>query len=274
MVFVDVMWSDEFRNEVHRPIEDGLVVIVDTFRATATVPVSMCAGVKTLVVLKDTSAARKIKSENPSAILAGEKGGLLLPGFDVGNSPYGIRELMKDAKNKGRMLILNTGNFSRVLEESISLVDGSVICGGVVNRKYMVEYIKKKIKSFKSIIFIATGTYYMEGETYTTPLRTAEDLLGCLSILDGLIKAGLHLNLNERAQNYLDDHEDALQSDESLVNSLLHTHYAKYLLKIDRETGTTINRDDINVCIELDSCNVVPLAVKMNGFLEFTQARF
>jgi len=271
MVFVDVAWADEFEAEFGKPIRDSIVVLVDTFRATTVIPLSLYTGAEKLIVLKDTKTARKYKAENPCVILAGENGGIMRLGFDTGNSPHGLRALLSDPINKGKTIVLNTGNFSKVLEETVEFIEGQIIIAGLVNRQSVVDYILKKSSSVKSIYFVATGTYYMHGERYDIPLRTLEDLFGGLTVLKKLVDDdGMGLNLSERADHYLTEYHESIKDDESLVKALWDTHYAKYLLELDEIQGNTVNKDDIKVCVEIDTCPVVPVVGKNNGLLECT----
>jgi len=271
MVFVDVAWTDEFMSETRKPITNSIVVIVDTFRATTTIPAALDAGAKKLIVLKDTRTARKLKKEDPSAILAGEKGGIILPGFDVGNSPYGVRKLLK--KSPGSTLILNTGNFSRVLEDIVGFVECPIITASAINQQAVVDYLTEACKKVESIYFVSTGTFYMEGETYNTPLRTLEDLFGALFVLNGLIINGVDVRLSERADHYLSEYSNVVSNAQSLVAALWDTHYAKYLLELDKQMGDNVNKNDLDVCVEVDTSPIVAVVRKTNGLLECVRSK-
>ena len=65
----------------------GTAVIIDVFRAFTLEPVILDRGAAELIATGDEAAARRRKDQDPSWILAGERHGRKLEGFDYGNSP-------------------------------------------------------------------------------------------------------------------------------------------------------------------------------------------
>ena len=86
-------------------------VVIDVIRATSTVLVALANGARGVRPVADVDEAFALKKNNPSALLAGERGGVPLPGFDLGNSP---RE-MTAGRVGGRDLILTTTNGTQAL---------------------------------------------------------------------------------------------------------------------------------------------------------------
>src|SRR5437773_10831626 len=63
-------------------------VVIDVLRATTTIVHALAAGAKEVVPCLEVEDARRIAKEvGESAVLGGERGGLPIPGFDLGNSP-------------------------------------------------------------------------------------------------------------------------------------------------------------------------------------------
>ena len=55
--------------------------------------VSATHGENTFLFPGDADVAYKLKAENPEIVLAGERGGKIMPGFDLGNSPSELQSV-------------------------------------------------------------------------------------------------------------------------------------------------------------------------------------
>ena len=89
----------------------SVCVVIDVIRATSTLLVALAEGAKGVRPVAGVEEAFALKEKNPAALLAGERGGMALPGFDLGNSP---REMTAE-RVKGRELILTTTNGTQAL---------------------------------------------------------------------------------------------------------------------------------------------------------------
>lgn len=76
----------------------GLTVVIDVFRAFSLEGYLLDMGATHIYPVGDEALARKMKTENPDAILAGERGGKILPRFDLGNSPSAARNIEVSGK--------------------------------------------------------------------------------------------------------------------------------------------------------------------------------
>jgi 2-phosphosulfolactate phosphatase len=84
--------------------------VIDVIRATSTIVTALAhgAGVQAVASLDEAFA---LKAQHPGALLAGERGGQALPGFDLGNSP----EDFTTERVQGRRVILTTTNGTQAL---------------------------------------------------------------------------------------------------------------------------------------------------------------
>ena len=64
----------------------GLTVVIDVFRAFSVEAYLFAQGVDKILPIGDAELAYRLKEENPEFVLAGERMGKILPGFDIGNS--------------------------------------------------------------------------------------------------------------------------------------------------------------------------------------------
>jgi 2-phosphosulfolactate phosphatase len=85
-------------------------VVIDVIRATSTIVTAVAHGAGVLAVA-NLDDAFALKAKFPSVLLAGERGGQALPGFDLGNSP----EDFTTERVQGRRVILTTTNGTQAL---------------------------------------------------------------------------------------------------------------------------------------------------------------
>lgn len=78
----------------------GTTVVIDVFRAFSVEAYFIARGAKRVIPVGDVALAYKLKEENPEVILAGERHGRILPGFDTGNSPSQLLQLDVMEKNR------------------------------------------------------------------------------------------------------------------------------------------------------------------------------
>ena len=85
-------------------------VVIDVIRATSTIVTALAhgAGVQAVASLDEAFA---LKAQHPGVVLAGERGGQALPGFDLGNSP----EDFTTGRVQGRRVVLTTTNGTQAL---------------------------------------------------------------------------------------------------------------------------------------------------------------
>ena len=115
----------------------GLTVVIDVFRAFSLEAYLLANGAEKTIPVGDVNLAYKLKQENPDFLLAGERHGKILPGFDIGNSPAQAMEISVLGKtvihttSAGTQGIANAVNASEILGASL------------VNAKATAEYILK-----------------------------------------------------------------------------------------------------------------------------------
>jgi len=85
-----------------------VAVIVDALRASATTASLLHYGVREIVVVEDMDAAFAQARTRPGALLVGERGGLKVEGFDLGNSP-----LQADPGGLSDTVVFSSSNMSR-----------------------------------------------------------------------------------------------------------------------------------------------------------------
>ena len=124
----------------------GLTVIIDVFRAFTTESFIMSRKPEKIIPVGDMEVAWDYKAKHPDAILCGERGGAIIPGFDYGNSPSAVAE----ADFTGKTVIHTT---SAGTQGIVNAVGADEILGGcLVNAKAIAYYIKKSRPEFVSLV--------------------------------------------------------------------------------------------------------------------------
>ena len=102
---IDVaLCPSEIRRFENIDLSETIAVVFDVLRATSTMITGLEHGVERFVPVETVEAARALKIQDPSLLLAGERGGLPLEGFDLGNSPAEFKEI------RGNSVVLTTTN--------------------------------------------------------------------------------------------------------------------------------------------------------------------
>ncbi|MGH8165367.1 MAG: 2-phosphosulfolactate phosphatase [Rhodanobacteraceae bacterium] len=91
----------------------GVVVVIDVLRATTVITHALAAGAREVVPCLGIDEALKIAAELPGgqAVLGGEREGLKIEGFDLGNSP----EEYRPPNVAGKSVVFTTTNGTRAM---------------------------------------------------------------------------------------------------------------------------------------------------------------
>ena len=105
------------------------VVVIDAVRASSTIAHAIAAGAKRVIPVAAVEEARALRKqlEGERPLLGGERGGLKIDGFDLGNSP----ESYTPQAVGGRTVIMTTTNGTRAMRAGERV--GGVVVGAFVN---------------------------------------------------------------------------------------------------------------------------------------------
>jgi 2-phosphosulfolactate phosphatase len=148
----------------------GTVVVIDVLRATSTITYALAAGARRVVPCGEIDEARRIAAGLPEGgtLLGGERGGLAIEGFDLGNSPceYTLQRVA------GRTIVFTTTNGTRAMLHCRQAE--RVLLGAFVNLGAVVE----RLRSADRVHLLCAGT---EGEI------SLEDVLAAGAIVNRLM---------------------------------------------------------------------------------------
>jgi len=131
----------------------GTVVVIDVLRATTTIIYALQAGAQAVVPCREIDEARQIAARfSPNEkILGGERGGLPIEGFDLGNSP---EEYTPD-RVRGKTVVFTTTNGTQALLHAKRAKQ--ILLGAFVN----VSAVAEKLLAEEAVHLLCAGT---EGE--------------------------------------------------------------------------------------------------------------
>ncbi len=110
---MNVDLTSTWREAEYVELSGRVAVVIDVLRATSTMVAAFDAGAASITPVASVEEARETaRALGADALLCGERGGIRLEGFDLGNSP---REYTSEAVG-GRPLVLTTTNGTSAVE--------------------------------------------------------------------------------------------------------------------------------------------------------------
>ena len=150
----------------------GVAVLIDVLRASTTIATALANGAAAVRPVATIEEARRIAGRlGPAAVLGGERGGVRIDGFDLGNSPA---EYAAD-RVAGRTVVITTTNGTAALATCAAARE--VLVGAIVNRAAVAAVARRLAAAAggNAVHLVCAGT---DGAV------TAEDVLAAGAILD------------------------------------------------------------------------------------------
>ena len=154
----------------------GIAVVIDVLRASTTMVTALAHGASGVWPVAGIDEARGLAARlGPATILGGERGGVRIEGFDLGNSP----EEYTSERVADRPVVITTTNGTAALAACRDA--RHVLVGAIVNRAAVAEAVRELAArdSITDVHLVCAGT---DGEV------TAEDVLAAGGILDAAAK--------------------------------------------------------------------------------------
>lgn len=209
--------------------KDCVVVVIDVFRATSAICTAFQYGVKRIIPVASVDEAREYKAKG--YIVAAERHGEIVEGFDMGNSPFSY---MNPAL-KGKEVVLTTTNGTKAIERAKAA--DKVIIGSFLNLKAVCNYLERQNKH---VILLCAGwrdRYNMEDSLFAGAVVSQ---LKQNPIFSGLADSSLAA-------------EHLYQIAKSDLNGfLINSSHRKRLAKLNLEK-------DIEYCLQENTMDLVPL---------------
>ena len=108
-------------------VEDYIVVIIDIFRATSSICYGIENGAEAIIPLAEVAECAAYREKGSEFLLAAERNGEVVEGFDFGNSPFSYTP----EKVGGKTVVLTTTNGTHALH--LSRAAKKVVIGSFLN---------------------------------------------------------------------------------------------------------------------------------------------
>ncbi len=216
-------------------LQNKTVIVVDVLRASTTIATALKNGARVIIPTASVENAVKYAStlEPDSFLLCGERGGKIIDGFHLGNSPFEYTE----EKVKGKTLIYASTNGSVAITKT-KYAKHSIVAG-FVNISEVVRFVKE---NSNDILILCSGKLNR---------FCIED-----AVCGGMIA---FLLTNGKSRKRLN------MSDSVVASVKLYKSYRKNLLKMLKESehGRFLIglgfEDDLRVASEVDSIQIIPV---------------
>lgn len=118
-------------------VRGGVAVILDILRASTTIVHALAHGARCVIPTVDVPTAQALAASFPagSVLLGGEREGVLIPGFDLDNSPFAYSA----AVVAGKTIVFTTTNGTAALQRAVQAE--RVLIGSFVNLQAVVNIL-------------------------------------------------------------------------------------------------------------------------------------
>lgn len=239
---IDLLFTPANTNELY--FRDKNVVVIDVLRATTSIITALNNGAREVIPVASVENAVKVSGSmfGDVVLRCGEREGRIIPGFNLGNSPFEYSP--ENVANKTLIFTSTNGSLAMVRAKFAR----QIVIAAFVNVSVVVDYLVKQNQDF--IIFCA-------GKESTFGL---EDTVCGGMIIDKIIKAGIETELTDAAQAAQVLYKSYGRS---LKKMLYNCDHGRYLKSIGFEKDlkacgaadsipvlTTLNKGAIKICRE------------------------
>jgi len=117
-------------------VEDYIVVIIDIFRATSSICYGIDNGARAIIPVSQVEECAAYAEKGLDYLLAAERDGKVVEGFDFGNSPFSYTK----EKVAGKTIVLTTTNGTHALHLSRSAK--KIVVGSFLNLTSLCNWLK------------------------------------------------------------------------------------------------------------------------------------
>ncbi len=218
-------------------LRGGVVVVIDQLRASTTITAALAAGARGVIPCGTVEHARAVRDRlvGTPVLLGGERGGIRIPGFDLGNSPLEYTPLSV----LGRTVGFTTTNGTAALERAVHAGAIRVMIGCLANAAAVVRALSGE---HRPIHLLCAGT---RGES------SLEDCLTAGAIGELLLVAGHHWAEQDEGRLMAAAWREASVSASRLLHALRDARGGRDLLKLGFDA-------DVEFCARVGVWEEVP----------------
>lgn len=217
----------------HYNVEGSIVIVVDIFRATS----SICYGFENgALEIIPVATVEECKSyEGKGYLLAAERNGEVVEGFNFGNSPYSYTKEKVD----GKKIVLTTTNGTHAINESKKA--NTIVIGSFLNLNSICNWLETKTEN---VVLLCSG--------WKNKFNLEDTLFAGAVVHQLKDKFTHHCDASIAAEDLY------LKAKNNLREYLFKSSHSQRLKELNIE-------DDIQFCLKQNICHVIP--VMKNGKL-------
>lgn len=215
-------------------VQDRTVCVIDVFRATSVMVTALKNGARRIVPLLTVPEAFELREQlgpQEKVILGGERGTVLIPGFDLDNSPLAyIPERVREAT-----ILFTTTNGTRAINGAVAAGAGAIFIGALINASAVCRRMLEAGRDMTLICSGREGYYTMEDALCAGLMAETLSSQGDCFLTD------IAWTLRDQYRRYRDD--------------------LRYPLSQSQHYNFILNRglfDDIDYCLRIDTTDCVP----------------
>jgi len=210
-------------------VEDYVVVIIDIFRATSSICYGIENGAEAIIPVSEVEECLAYQDKFADYLLAAERNGEVVAGFDFGNSPFSYTK----EKVAGKTIVLTTTNGTHALQRSIQAK--KIIIGSFLNLTAVCNWLKTQQEN---VLLVCAGWKNN---------FNLEDTLFAGAVVEQLKSAGFVLDDAAIAAN------DLFQIGKDDISGYLKkTSHSERLKKLGIEA-------EIEFCLQVDATTAIPI---------------
>ncbi|QQE66820.1 2-phosphosulfolactate phosphatase [Leptolyngbya sp. BL0902] len=224
--------------EVPQGATPDCAIAIDVLRATSTMAAALEAGAEAIQVFSNIDDLLTVSEQWPrdQRLRAGERGGGMVEGCDLGNSPLDHSA----EKTGGKRLFMSTTNGTRCLKRIEHAP--TVITAALTTRKAVVDFLLERRP--ETVWLVGSG---WEG-TYSL-----EDTVCAGAIIQGILDATGHSFKDIAGNDAVIGAVSLYQHwQDRLLELMHHASHGQRLLRLNNEA-------DLKYCAQMDVLNVVPI---------------
>lgn len=206
-----------------------LVVVLDVLRATSAICTAIEHDVKGIIPVATVEEARALQAEGYLA--AAERGGQIVEGFDLGNSPYSYMK----PEMKGQTVVLTTTNGTKAI--NMAKDKDTVVIGSLNNLNALCDWL---IAQKRDILVLGSGW---------KDKFNLEDTICAGAIADQCLESG----------HFFAD-EDSTVAAKFIFRSSRDNMFAFLKASSHRRRLRKLNlNEDVKYCLTPNNCTAIPI---------------
>ena len=206
-----------------------LIVVLDVLRATSAICTAMEYGVKEIIPVATLEEARNHQAKG--VLVAAERGGQIVEGFDLGNSPYSYM----NPELKGQTVVLTTTNGTKAI--NMAKTKDTVVVGSLNNLDALCTWL---IEQNRDTLILGSGW---------KDKFNLEDTICAGAIADKCLESGL----------FFAD-EDSTVAAKFIFRSSRENMFAFLKASSHRRRLRKLNlNEDVKYCLTPNNCTAIPI---------------